>query len=513
MRSSLTRRDFLKLAGLSSLGAALPRYLRPSAPLAQGNGENVLILVFDAWAALNMSLYGYERETTPNLSRLAEKAIVYQRHFTGGHFTTPGTASLLTGASSWTHRTFKHSQVADSAVLEDNIFGAFTPYHRLAYTHNPLANAILEQMLAEIDDFTPWQSLYLKSDPLVNALFEIDQDTALLAWRQALKRLDEGYSYSLYFSQIYEHFRLRNVADIVPHFPRGLPVYEDLGMNFFTLEEGIDWLANLMRSAPQPYFSYVHFLPPHDPYNTRKEFVDTFAQDDYVPLSKPLHILEQSVPNRRMHQQLRWYDEYLLYVDAEFARLYDLLERSGALENTWLVLTTDHGEMFERGIIGHIAPVFHQPISHLPLLIFPPGGDKRVDVTENTSAIDLLPTLLHITGQEIPSWAEGRVLPPFSDSDSKSDADITDLQVERFRKNGIVARATCMLVRGNYKLMWYVGYPEIEEGNEFIELYDLDADPGEMQNLYPQRKDIAGPMLQTLQAKLEAFNRETRHLK
>jgi arylsulfatase A-like enzyme len=76
--------------------------------------------------------------------------------------------------------------------------------------------------------------------------------------------------------------------------------------------------------------------------------------------------------------------------------------------------------MFERGILGHITQVLYQPIMHVPLLIFPPGQKERVDIYENTSAIDLLPTLLEVTGQESSDWAEGAVLPPFSSSPTQS---------------------------------------------------------------------------------------------
>ena len=62
------------------------------------NHPNVLIVVFDAWSALNCSLYGYPRDTTPNIKRLAEKGTVYHNHYAAGTWTIPGTSSLLTGA-------------------------------------------------------------------------------------------------------------------------------------------------------------------------------------------------------------------------------------------------------------------------------------------------------------------------------------------------------------------------------------------------------------------------------
>ncbi|RME08010.1 MAG: hypothetical protein D6803_02410 [Anaerolineae bacterium] len=499
----LSRREFLKLASLLPLSLLVPRQWFQGVTPA-GDRPNILVLVFDAWSAENISLYGYPRRTTPNIERLAESAIVYHNHHAGGHFTTPGTASLLTGTTPWQHRAFKHNDRVAASKVQHNIFHAFADYHRVAYTHNPLANTLLKQFLADIEQHYPWQYLYLESDRLVTTLFKNDLDTALIGWRRAMKRLDAGHAYTLYLSQIYENIKKRHLAGLLPQFPRDIPNYNGLGLNYFTLEEGIDWLAGLAGGLPQPFLGYFHFLPPHDPYNTRREFVDAFAGDGYSPVEKPLHPLDQTIEPQRMRRNHRWYDEFILYVDAEFARLFDILENSGLLENTWLVVTSDHGEMFERGILGHIMPVFHQPISHIPLMIFPPGQRERVDIYDRTFAVDLLPTLLHLSGNPIPDWTEGSVLPPFAPN-PPADRDLTTLQVEGYYADGSVAQATLMLIRGNYKIMWYFGYEQLED-KEFIELYDLAADPGERHNLYPQRRDLAEPMLATLREKLDALN-------
>ena len=86
MREKLTRREFLKLMALTSLSYALPKNI--SAESQQEtvlDGANVLVIVFDAWSASNISLYGYPRQTTPHLNQLADKAVVYHNHFAGGH--------------------------------------------------------------------------------------------------------------------------------------------------------------------------------------------------------------------------------------------------------------------------------------------------------------------------------------------------------------------------------------------------------------------------------------------
>ncbi len=108
--SKINRRDFLKLAGAISIGSLAPQFLFKSG-LGNliGNQQNVLIIILDAWSAHHLSLHGYPRETMPNLDKLTEKAIVYHNHYSAGNFTTPGTASLLSGVLPWTHRATMNS--------------------------------------------------------------------------------------------------------------------------------------------------------------------------------------------------------------------------------------------------------------------------------------------------------------------------------------------------------------------------------------------------------------------
>ena len=132
--------------------------------------------------------------------------------------------------------------------------------------------------------------------------------------------------------------------------------------------------------------AYFHYLPPHDPYHTSVEFYNRFRGDSYEPPDKPADIFaHKTAPNAL--ESRREYDEYILYVDQQFGRLYDALRASGLLENTWLVFTSDHGEMLERGIIGHVTEVLYQPVIRVPLLIFEPGRDAGMDIRTPTSAV------------------------------------------------------------------------------------------------------------------------------
>jgi arylsulfatase A-like enzyme len=497
MNNSFNRRDFLKLAGLLSLNLAAPQFLFRPAKSEGGTGANVLIVVFDAFSALHNSLYGYARQTMPNLARIADKGTVYHQHYANGPFTTPGTASLLTGTLPWTHRALDHGDGVADHMVDKSIFHAFDEYHCMAYSHNTIANTLLKQFVPAIDDYTPQGRLFLGSDAFLHDLK--DHDIAPLAWTRAIKKLDDGVSYSLFMSRLYALLNEDRFSAYESKFPRGLPhLFED---SYYILEDGIDWVQTLLAAAPQPFMGYFHFLPPHFPYKTRAEFYNQFYKDGFEPLEKPIHIFAPKRAEGRVDEFRRWYDEYILYVDAEFARLYDFMQQNGLLENTWLVLTSDHGEMFERGIVGHQAPPMFQPLVRIPLVIFAPGQDSRVDIHERTNAIDMLPTLMHNTGQAIPDWAEGHVLPPFASL--PPDRPIVNVRGKGIDPGQPIHKGSAMLIRGDYKLVYIFGFEGDLEGGELIELYHLQDDPEELNDLASSRPDIVDQMLSEIKPQLE----------
>jgi len=505
MNEQLDRRGFIKLAGLFSLGLASSRYA-PFQNLYSPEKDihNILIVVFDAFTAHNMSLYGYPRDTTPNINRLAKRAIVYHNHYAGGNYTTPGTASLLTGTLPWTHRAFGFNETVDKEFLQKNIFHVFSQYFRIAYTHNPVADTIIRQLNKDIDDYTHPEKLYLFGNRFINFLFHNDPDTADLAWARMIKKKEEGYSYSLFLSYLYQEYIRHKTENIHKNFPRGLP-FTNVD-NYYNLEDAINWLIVKLTEVPTPYLGYFHFLPPHRPYSTRQDFYLRFSYDGYKSKNKPEHLFSLHKAPSFLNKIRTQYDEYLLFIDAEFGRLFDYLEQNGLLENTLLILTSDHGEMFERGIAYHITPVLFQPLLHIPLLIFEPGRKSREDVYASTSAIDVLPTLLHITGQDIPGYCEGEVLPPYKPQSPKHDRSIFCLEAKNNPKYSPLKQASVSLVKNQFKLVYYSGYQALEETGDLIELYDIQNDPEELENLYPTRKGIGDELLNIVKAKLVEVN-------
>jgi hypothetical protein len=506
MNHRFNRRDFLKLAGLLPLGYAAPRVLRTlnTPPSLQEKNRNVIVVVFDAFSAHHLSMFGYQRETTPNLARLAERAVVYHNHIAGSNFTTSGTASLLTGTLPWTHRAFQPGGETAPDFAARNLFGAFPDYYRIAYTHNGWANTLLEQFRGEIDELVPWKSLFLDSyEGFVQGLFGNDTDIASVGWTRNVNVRQEGYAYSLFLSQLFAALQKYSRAELKQNFPRGFPATGGVGSEFL-LDTAVDWVGNRLPQIPQPFVGYFHFLPPHGPYNTSLGFYNRFYQDGFAPAGKPEDIFSIRVPEAALLKRRTEYDEFLLYVDANFGRLFETLEASGLLDNSWLVFTSDHGEMFERGIIGHSSNTLYQPVIRVPLLIFEPGRTAGAHVHAPTSAVDVLPTMLHLTGHPVPDWIEGALLPPYAEPDPNR-----NVYAARATKNGQqspLTRASTTLIQERYKLLYYFGYPE-RGVDELVQLYDLQADPEELTDLSASHTGIADGLLDELKTRLAEVDR------
>lgn len=504
MSSQISRREFLKLLPLIP---ALKLRTLPTgdSPRAYFTGEkkaNVLVLVFDTFSAYDISLFGYRRETTPNLARFAQRATVYHNHHAGGNYTTPGTASLLTGTYPWTHRAIRFNATTAKPFQTRNIFASLGEggYYRIAYTHMPFVNTLLREFHESIELHKPIDDLALDDSLWLKGLLSNDFYIAFTGWYKAYVRND-GPPSSLFLSRFYKSLAQQRYREMEERygelFPRGIPNFENIF--YYFLEDSVSWIQNEIAALPQPYFAYFHLLPPHAPYLTRHEFIDVF-DDGWKPPAKPEHVFNEGRDEKMLIHERRMYDEYIAYVDAEFGRLFYTLAQQGVLENTWLVLTSDHGEIFERGILSHGGQTLHEPLLRVPLLISAPGQKSQIDVLTPTSSVDLLPTLLHVTGQPVPDWAEGEALPPYRQTEINSDRSIFALQAKENPKYGPLREATAAIVKGDYKLTYYYGYYGVDP---FVELFNLANDSEELNDLAQTKRGLAKDLLNELKAQVE----------
>lgn len=516
--NDLSRRDLMKLTGLlaSSFMFANPLpHIDPRARQEQerslstrtqgggaAEGPNVLILVFDALSARNMSLYGYHRQTTPNLSRIADRATVYHRHHAGGSFTTPGVASMLTGTHLWAHRALNQYGTVSRSFQKKNIFNqiAGTDYFRMAYTQNELAYLLLTQFQDSIDLFPEMRALGISDRRLLPYALENDKVTATWSELLLFNYLTQPTTILLGLADRLRHWLDDRALEerFGEEWPNGIPFLERFR---FRLEEVMDWMLSRALDISSPYLAYVHLLPPHDPYITRGDFIGLF-NDGWQPVAKGPHLFSQGYQADDLLNRRRKYDEFIAYVDSEAGRLIDSMRLAGLLENTWVIITSDHGEMFERGIWQHLTPTLFEPVLHVPLLILKPGQDRRVDVDQLTSSVDLMPTILHILDEAIPSWCEGEILPGMTSITPKRDRAIYALDAKSNDKYRALNKYSMALYRGHHKLIGYFGYDRVAER---YELYDLETDPEELVDLSVQERSLMNLMKeQMLDAVMEA---------
>jgi hypothetical protein len=497
--SGINRRSFLKLAGAAASTVLLPRLV---SSLKQDDPQrpNIIMLLFDAMSARNLSVYGYPRPTASNLERFAERAVVYHSHSAGGNYTIPGTASLLTGTYPWTHRAINYGGQVKSDIVESNIFHALgDDYHRLAFGQNVWAQFILTQFMADIDTFLP-SGTFGKLDYLVSKYFPRDQNMAARALDDFVFKMEREPA-SLLFGPLHRTLYFRDSVRLDPEgYPRGLPQNVNYPI-YFRLEEMFDGLASLLRDLPSPFFTYLHLFPPHAPYRASEKFYAKFL-DRYSPVKKPEHRLGDRLSNLVVKTARRGYDEYVASLDWEFGRLLDAMEETGIFENSYVVITSDHGEMFERGEKAHNTVLLYDPIVHVPLMISSPGQQSRRDVYAPTHAVDLLPTLLQLAGKPIPASSEGKLLPGLG---GVEDMEKSSFMVEAKNTPAFqpFKKATIAMQKGHYKLIYYTGY----ESEDAFELYDLDADIEELDDLYPAQLAIARRLKEELLESLFAANK------
>lgn len=494
----MNRQEFLKLGSITPLFYLLPANNSLGKQEKQKtSGVNILILVFDALSGLHLSLYGYPRNTTPNLNRFAEHATVYHRHYSGGNFTTPGVATMLTGTYPFTHRAFQTNNKTSPEFTEKNLFSLFDDHHRIAYTHNTVADTLLQQFGSDLQTRKPPAELFLQSNTLVNQTFARDNDIAYLSWNQVMAENEQSTNNSLFLSRLERQLTRSQQRRYQQDFPDGLP--EVRSGELFLLEHALDWIANQLVEIAQPFMGYFHFFPPHNPYHTRKEFRDFYKADEFNPEAKPRHPFSGDFKQPLLNDLRRDYDEYILYLDAEFGRFMHNLEENGVLKNSWVIFTSDHGELFERGIWRHTTPVLFEPLLHIPLLISAPGQSRREDIFSPTSGVDLLPTLLQLTGRTTPDWCEGQILT--QNSALEQTRSIYALEAKKNGKYERLTKATSMLLQWPWKLTQYSGYDNTG-GELYYDLFNLEEDPQELSNKYSPSDKRSRQMREELQSRL-----------
>ena len=266
-----------------------------------------------------------------------------------------------------------------------------------------------------------------------------------------------------------------------------------------------------------PFLLVVSYDEPHHPFTCPPEYVQPFLEYDYelgpggadTLAGKPGHQLDwaQSTGLKRKGTRVRHplYFGCNSFVDAEIGRVIDAAH-AHAPENTYILFTSDHGDLLgAHGLTGK-GPVMYDEITRIPFIIEQPRQAGAGRVVESTvSHIDVLPTLLQLAGLPVPPILEGESLLPLLEGREQPNrgavVEFQRYEIEHDSWGGF--QPVRCLVSGRYKLALNLLHSD--------ELYDLQADPGEVTNLiehpdyFKIRAELHDRLLEWMDARRDPF--------
>ena len=431
---------------------------------------NVVLIVIDTLRSDHLSCYGYFRETSPTIDRLAREGVLFEDSYAAGIATGPGFTSIVTGLYPVRHRYYiTPYDVPNAYQLDDNI-------------------PVIAEMM--------WDAGYVTAavDNLIN-------------FRSHMKHFVRGYEY---------YMNPTKTSRWVHHHVTAAEVNKKV----------LPWIR---QHSYERFFLFIHYWDPHTPYNQPEGYRKVFTHErgdysslrvlrapagyEYVPgWGKVDEIVEGDE-----ERSIDLYDGEILYVDSAVAEVVEALKDEGVLDETLIVVTSDHGEQLgQHGIWGHAG--LHESVVRVPLILrCPKELPSGLRVKGYVQQVDIVPTILSLAGVRASYEFDG--------------VDLTDVIRGRVRRDFVVCETwgeRC-IVKGEWKLIVHYEpelrvirevFPEPRwphprpiktimervkvEGNVGYELYNIRDDPMEVINLADERRDV----LEELRSLLDEWVRE-----
>lgn len=417
-------------------------------PHLEAEAPNVLLLILDTVRALSLSAYGYERPTTPNLERYAARGVLFERAYATSPWTLPTHASIFTGR--WPHEMSADWKVAldDShptlaKILSSRGYttGGFVANSFYAgYEHG------LSRGFVTYEDYRPSPGQVLVSSSLGRLVGCFNR----IGWGCRLRK-PLGY-FELPGRKTVEHVNAEFLA----------------------------WIETL---EDRPFFAFLNYFDAHAPYLPPEPFQSQFASP--VERGNPMQLEDDAwewTPAQAEAERSA-YDGAIAWIDHHLGILLDSLQVLGMLENTLVIITSDHGEEFlEHGIMAH-GNSLYAPSLHVPLILhfggrLPAGVIVREPVTVRDIPATII-ELLAIKMKEMPGASLARTWREQAADTGNLSTLLAEVTGVDWRKPEYPVSKGDMrsVVRGPYHL--------IENGDGTVELFDLERDPWERFDLAP----------------------------
>lgn len=382
--------------------------------------KGIVLISVDTLRADHLGCYGYSRPTSPFIDQLAANGVLFEQAISSSSWTLPSHATMLTGLYPSTHRAVDASStITPSAVTA--------------------AELLRKEGFATGAVVTSW---FVSANYGFNRGFDWFQDLDKTTYEKAGKTVDA---------------------------PEVVALAEE-------------WLES---NAGERFFLFLHLYDTHYTYIPPPPYQELFATDYKGPRRKyRSYKFYKKNPLRaeRIAYEMSQYDGEIRFVDDQLRRFHRILERLDLLENTLVVVTSDHGEEFgERGSWGHGHTLFEEQV-RVPLIFSGAGVAGARSIAQQVGHVDLLPTILAMAGISPPEGLHGRSLAPLLRGvDAKSTLSGNPgrpvlTKTSRFHTNQVALR------HQGWKLIL-----DLAKGQEM--LFELSEDPGEQVDLSADRPE------------------------
>jgi len=440
--------------------------------------KNILFLMVDQMRADCLGCAGHPVVKTPNLDGLAAKGVRFSRAYAQHPQCAPSRASLFTGRYPHANGSISnHTPMGDTETTLGELF-LRAGYRSIAIgkTHlfpKKIASSFSETLLTEGQ----------QSDAADPEVLHPDYKKWIRenGYWETLKAVYAGHSSEAY----------RSSFQAVPN-----PLPVEAYMDGWVGDRAVEMIDTLVPE--EPFFLFVSFPGPHNPFDVPEPYASLYDPGN-IPLPesfgedlsvKPPQHQEYKVRGRRniganyekldeesLQRVMAQYYGNISLIDDQIGKIIDALTRRGLDENTLILFTSDHGELLgDHGLLlksTDAYPMLYDVSLRVPLVIkIPelPSPDRGMN--SMVELIDIAPTLLDWAGVQNTSWMQGMSLAPYL-----------------WRKDAIIERNTVfaesgsvkMIRNSRYKLVYY-------PGQDYGELYDLEADQNEIKNLYSDNK-------------------------
>lgn len=413
---------------------------------------NVVLITMDTTRADHLSLYGYVRRTTPFLTNIGRNGVVFQKAYSVASWTLPSHASLFTGKLPSVHGAMETHWWLDSS----------------------------EDTMAEILKRSGYYTGGFVSGPYL------------------LSSLNMGQGFDYYDDQLDFGSGIQRLIAVkmirsVFHFKFGWMDGQRNGRE--VTDRAIEWLSSFHN---HPFFLFVNYFDPHDPYQPPPPFDTLFDPTYHGDMNGIIRNLysDRETGRRRKggkdgpfltnddyyHLQAL-YDGEITFMDLQIARLIRFLQTSNKFDNTIVIILSDHGESIgDHQILDHGHTLYEEQV-HIPLIVEGPGIPANWRISALVRSIDILPTVLQLIHVSAPADIQGKSFADYFSKKFDTRTYVGEIfQDPRVKVKPFKRDQKCYL-ENQWKLLW--------SSNNHNELYDIDSDFGETQNQFPGNNGTA----------------------